>query len=96
LVSMRVRSRGTPSDSSASAVDADTVSTRLWRWTHGMTRCSRKRPAVLSGGRNRSDHKSVCTWLTTQIVGLRDHSGVRSRMPLQTSTTTSHWRSGLQ
>ena len=40
----------------------------------------------------RSGHKSVCTWLTMQIIGLRDHSGARNGMPLQTSTTTSQSR----
>ena len=58
-----------------------------------MTRCSINRPTVDSGGGNRSDHRSVCTWLTMQTTGLRHHSGARNGMPLQTSTTTSQSRS---
>ena len=55
-----------------------------------------------TGGRNRSGHKSVCTWLTMHTVGLSVHSGVRNGMPLHTSTTTSQsrarrrWASGAR
>ena len=87
-----IRSASTPICVSAENVDADTVTNRLFLCTHGIITDSVNRPAVETGGGNRSGQSSVWTWLTKQITGRLVQSGARYGMPLQTSTTRSQSR----